>query len=731
MDINTTNENETLFVIEGLDCPDCARDLEKTIAKMDGVAACRLDFTLGKMRVAGTAAPEDIIQQVKASGHTATPADAAPRRQPKRGGIVGFADFLWARSDTRLALGGGVLLALALVVHMLGAAMWLHNALLLAAIAVAGFPIARSGVRTLIINHDLNINLLMTIATVGAVIIGETLEATVLIFLFAIGEALEGYSADRARDSLRALVSLVPEEATVIHGDHEHVVDVADVSVGALIVVKPGERIPMDGRVVAGTSAVNQAPITGESMPVRKAPDAEVFAGTVNGEGALRIEVTHRATDSTIRQVVRLVEEAQAQKAPAERFVDRFARVYTPAVVVLAAALAIVPPLLFDAPFHGAHGWLYRALALLVIACPCALVISTPVAVVSAIASAARRGVLIKGGAYLEALGRVRVFAFDKTGTLTEGRPVVTGCHTIDCADCPHEGDCPDCDDMLALAYAVERHSAHPLAKAIAVAAEQRTITRAYPAAEAVEAIAGRGVQGRVGGQMVTVGSHAMFHEIFGCEQAFCARVDAVETEGHTAMLVSDGERVLGYISVSDVPRVSSRAALAALKRLGGVETTVMLTGDNVATARAIADAVGVDDVRAGLLPRDKAEAVRNLQAQHGATAMVGDGVNDAPALAAATVGVAMGGAGSAQALETADVALMADDLGKLPYAVGLARYTNRIIKQNVAFSLGVKALFMGLAFFGAATLWMAVLADVGTSLLVTLNGMRPLRYRE
>lgn len=740
------------FVVEGLDCPSCAVDLQKSVGRLEGVTNCDVNFTVGKMRVQGSAAAEAVAAQVEAEGYRAIPAGAVPRYRPEGGGVVGFLKFLWSREDTRFAIGGGAMLFVALGAGLLRLPGLVVDGLLLGAVLLAGWPIVRSGLRTLFANRDININLLMSIATVGAVLIGEIAEAATVIFLFAIGEALEGYAADRARDSLRSLMSLVPERATVLRpcidceehigredytggpcpwcGTHEQVVDVEDLRIGEAILVKPGERIPMDGRVISGQSAVNQAPITGESMPVSKAPGAEVFAGTINGGGALEVKVTQLAKDNTLQQVVRLVEEAQAKQAPAQRFIDRFARIYTPAVVVLAALVAVVPPLLFGAPFYdtpGAHGWLYRALALLVIACPCALVISTPVAVISAMTGAARHGVLIKGGVYLEALGRVKVFAFDKTGTLTEGLPSVVDCRSVDCAG----GEiCTSCDDMLALATAVERRSEHPLAQAIVKEAERRSLTHTYAPAEAVESLTGRGVRGRVNGRTVTVGSHTLFHEAFGRLPVLCRQVEDAETRGQTAMLVSDGERVRGYISVADTVRTSSRDAIAALKALGEIETTIMLTGDNSTVAEAVGEQVGVDAVRAGLMPGDKVDAVRALTDRYGAVAMVGDGVNDAPALAAATVGIAMGGAGSAQALETADVALMADDLAKLPYAVGLSRATTDIIKQNVAFSLAIKALFLVLALFGAATLWMAVFADMGTSLLVTLNGMRPLRYR-
>ena len=740
------------FVVDGMDCPDCAANLEKSVAGLPGVALCQVNFATAKMHVRGAVAPQAVTERVEALGYKATPADQAPRWQLRRGGVVGFAQFMTSRLETRLALGGGALLLLALGAKVLGAGELAVDGLLLLALVVAGYPIARSGLRTLFYNRDININLLMSIAALGAVLIGELAEAGTVIFLFAIGEALEGYTADRARDSLRSLMSLAPQRATVLRpcvdcaehrgregytggacpwcGVHETTVDVNALQVGEVIIVKPGERIPMDGRVVAGASAVNQAPITGESMPVYKGAGAEVFAGTVNGEGALEVEVTRPASDTALQRVIRLVEEAQSQQAPAQRFIDRFARVYTPAVVAVAAAVAVLPPLLFGAPFHdtpdGTHGWLYRALALLVIACPCALVISTPVAVVSGITAAARRGVLIKGGAHLEALGRARAFAFDKTGTLTQGQPTVTNYRATDCA---HVGGCARCDDLLALATAVERRSEHPLAQAVVAEAERRALAHAYAPAESVESLAGRGVTGTVDGRTVTVGNHALFDEAFAHDETLCDAVADAEARGHTAMLLSDGERVRGYITVADAVRPSSRAALDALRAMGGVEATVMLTGDNPTTAQAVADMVGVDAVRAGLLPQDKVEAVRALAAEYGAVAMVGDGVNDAPALAAATVGIAMGGAGSAQALETADVALMADDLAQLPYAVGLSRATSRVIAQNVAFSLGIKALFLALALTGAATLWLAIFADMGASLLVTLNGMRPLLY--
>ncbi|MFC2029787.1 heavy metal translocating P-type ATPase, partial [Chloroflexota bacterium] len=482
---------------------------------------------------------------------------------------------------------------------------------------------------------------------------------------------------------------------------------------------------------------VNQAPITGESIPVDKSAGGEVFAGTVNGQGALTVRVTRLAADTTIARIIKMVEEAQAQKAPSQRFVDRFAKVYTPTVIALAAGIAILVPVVGWLAGAGSftallNEWVYRALVLLVIACPCALVISTPVSIVSAIASAGRAGVLIKGGAYVESLGSVKVMAFDKTGTLTHGQPQVVD---VRCADHPASlpwAQCPDCRQMLAEAAAVERLSEHPLALAVVREAEAHHLRSALPMAQAVEAVAGQGIQGLVDGHKVTVGTHAFLHQTDPalCQPSLCDAIDAAQAAGHTVMVVrNDCCGVRGYIAVTDTLRPDVPDVMTTLENLG-IERTVMLTGDNEVTAQAIGQAAGVSDVRASLLPQQKVDAIEALLEEHGSVAMVGDGVNDAPALARATVGIAMGAAGSDTALETSDVALMADDLSKLPFAVQLSRNTRGIIRQNVALSLGIKALFLALALSGVATLWMAVFADMGASLIVTLNGMRLLRQR-
>ncbi|RMG84177.1 MAG: cadmium-translocating P-type ATPase [Chloroflexi bacterium] len=588
------------------------------------------------------------------------------------------------------------------------------------------YPIARNGWNSLRINHTFNINALMTIAAIGALIIGEYLEAATVIFLFVIGEALEGYTASRARASIGALMALKPQQALVIRDGQELLLPVEEVTIGDEVLVKAGERIPVDGEIIAGESAIDQSPITGESVPVHKTVGDEVYTATVNGNGTLRVRVTALAEDNTLSRIIRLVEEAQSARAPSQRVVDRFAQYYTPAVAILALLVAVVPPLLFNAPFcdtPDGHGWLYRALALLVIACPCALVISTPVTVISAITAAARQGVLIKGGAHLEALGTLKAIIFDKTGTLTKGRPLVQYWRSV---DCDTGADCELCDDVLALAAAVERGSSHPLAQAVINAAQDRALDVRYPVAETVATLAGQGVTGQISNQQVTIGNHRWFDADYPHPTEICEQVASLERQGQTAMLLHDGERVRGFISVADTLRDEGKTALSQLRKLGLY--TVMSTGDNREAAQAIGEQLGLDEIHAELLPEDKVQVVQDLRQRLKNVAMVGDGVNDTPALAAAMVGIAMGAAGSAQALETADVALMSDDLSKLPFTIRLARFARRLIKQNIVLSFGVKAMFIVLALLGLASLWMAVLADVGVSLLVTLNGMRPMR---
>ena len=766
----TTVQNELRYHITGMDCANCARSIEKGVAGLPGVEAATINFTTGTLRVAGAAAPERVVARVRELGYdVAAEAGETGRKgagatnddeqqahsggQPSAGS--GLLPYLWNRTDTRLALLAALLVIPGILFDELLPGLGIESpvfaAMSVLAMVIAGYPVARSALTALRVNREITINLLMTIAAAGAVIIGAYTEAGLVMVLFALSEALEGYTANRARDAIGSLSELTPASATAIRDGVETRIPVEALRVGDHIIVKPGERLAMDGRVLAGASAVDQAPITGESRPVDKAPGDEVFAGSVNGHGALEVEVTRLAEDNTISRMIRLVSEAQERRAPAQRFVDQFARVYTPLVVFIALLVATVPPLLFDAPFWNpapdVHGWLYRALALLVVACPCALVISTPVTLISAISNGARHGVLFKGGAFLEELSRVRAIAFDKTGTITRGQPAVVGVHAAGCDEeitndelrmTNEEGDhllegrpsavggqyCEACDELLALAAAVERRSEHPLAGAVMAEAAARGVAARYASSD-VMALAGRGISGRVNGLTVTVGSHAHFEDD-ATHEPHHARIAAADAQGLTTMLVSEGDAYRGYITLADTPRAGAAEAMDQLANMG-VDPLVMLTGDHAATAERVAAGVGLTDVRAGLLPADKVAAVEALREQHEHVAMVGDGINDTPALAAASVGLAMGR--TAQALETADVVLLGDDLRQLPFAVRLARAAMNTVRVNVALSIGIKLVFFALVLSGSGSMWLAVLADMGTSILVTANGMRLLRW--
>jgi len=557
-----------------------------------------------------------------------------------------------------------------------------------------------------------DMNLLMTIAIVAAAAIGEWLEAAAVAFLFSLALVLERWSIDRARHAVTELMDLSPRTARYISPEDGTVVEsgVEEVPVGAMVLVRPGEKIPLDGHVIKGTSTVNQAPITGESVPVSKSPGDEVFGGTINEDGALEFRVTKPADDTTLAHIIHLVQEAHSRRAPAERWVDRFARYYTPVMMAVAVTMVLIPPLFFSGSWVE---WLYRGLVILVIACPCALVISTPVSIVSGLTSAARNGVLIKGGMFLEAPARLQALALDKTGTLTHGLPEVQEI-------VPFAGHSQK--ELLEIAATLEAQSEHPLARAILRRAEAEGI--APRTAENFQAIKGKGARAQIDGQLFWIGSHRLMEEVGEETPEVHNKAEQLEKAGSSVVAIGNDEHVCGLISIADGVRKESPEIVRLLKELG-VRRTVMLTGDNEGTARAVAGRIGVDDFMAELLPEDKVECVRSLVSVHGTVAMVGDGVNDAPAMAAATFGIAMGAAGSDAAIETADIALMSDDLSKLPWLIKHSRRTLRIIKQNIAFALGVKLLFMALAVLGLASLWMAIAADMGASLLVISNGMR------
>jgi Cd2+/Zn2+-exporting ATPase len=731
---------QQVYTIGNMDCAHCAQEVETGIRNLQGVIAARVDFATAKLTLEGDVPFTMLQQRVESLGKTiSTEQEYVPDNTPKRGGIIGFLLYLTTKSETQFALIGGAIIMLGILLSLLltgqivglGAAHGIEtdaadtpldlfiSGMYTLAMAIAAYPIARSGINTLRVNRMFSINLLMTIAAIGAIVIGEFLEAAIVIFLFAIGEALEGYTADRARDSLRSLLALKPTQAILLRDNQEIAVHINDLRLNDRILVKPGERIPMDGVIEIGSSGVNQAPITGESMPVHKTTGSDVFAGSINGSGALEIRVTHLAADNTLSRIIRLVEEAQSSRSPSQRMIDQFAHYYTPGVVLMALLVAIVPPLVFNAPFYSTAteaGWLYRALTMLVIACPCALVISTPVTVISAITAAARKGVLIKGGVHLETLGTVRAIAFDKTGTLTKGQPAVVQIHALD----------GDEKAVLAQAAAVEQRSTHPLAQAVVSAANQQKMV--YAAAENVENLAGQGIRGSINGQIITVGSHSLFETDYPHESAVCQLITEAEANGQTAMLVAHNQHLTGFITAADEIRPTSAIVISQLHELG--LSTTMLTGDNPRVAQSVGKQTGVQHIRAGLLPQDKVGAVQALRAQYQNVMMVGDGINDTPALASANVGVAMGGAGSAQAMETADVVLMADDLTQLPFAIQLSRFARQLIVQNIGLSLAMKLLFLMLAATGGVSMWAAIFADVGMSLMVTLNGMRPLKFK-
>jgi len=560
------------------------------------------------------------------------------------------------------------------------------------------------------VDRRADMNLLMTVAVIGAMVLGEWFEASTVAFLFSLSLALEAWSVGRARRAVAALLKLSPPEARVKLPTGEATRPVEAVPVGSLFVVHPGERVPLDGVVAVGTSGVNQAPITGESNPVLKEPGSEVFAGTINGDGALEVRSTRPASDTTLAKIVRLIQDAQSQRSNTERWVDRFARYYTPTVMVLAVAFFVIPPLLSMGSWAS---WLYRSLVLLVIACPCALVISTPVSIVAALTSAARMGVLIKGGVFLEIPARLRAIAFDKTGTVTEGRLGVTSV-------VPLNGHSER--EVLERAAALESRSSHPLAKAIMVHAMERGVA-VRPAAE-VAVLPGKGASGLIDGRAFWVGSHRYLEERNQEEPHVHAELERLSIDGHSVVVVGNAAHVCGFVALTDRHRNGVEEVMAALRGLG-VERLVLLTGDNHGAGRSVGDTVGFDEVRSELLPEDKVSAVRELVQRHGVVAMVGDGVNDAPAMAAASMGVAMGVAGSDVAIETADVALMTDDLSKLPWLIAHSRRTMAIIRANIGFSLLVKLVYVILAFTGSATLWAAIAADMGASLIVVLNGLR------
>jgi Cd2+/Zn2+-exporting ATPase len=690
------------FRVEGMDCASCARTVEKAVGALDGVEAAQVSFGTATLLVSGAVEPERVERAVRRAGYGVRPVGRRSR--------VPAAPF-WRRDARSLSTTvSALLLLVAVIASLAGAPRAVAEPLYLLSMAVGGWPIALAAA-TALRRRSLDMNVLMALAAIGAVGIGDYAEGAWVLVLFAFGTTLEGFALERTRRSVEALMELAPDDAHVLIGADEHTMPVEEVVTGATLIVRPGERVPLDGVILEGASSLDESALTGESVPVDKQAGDDVFAGTLNAFGALTIRVTAASDETALARIAALVAEAQGTRAPSERFVDRFARIYTPLVFVAALLVATVP-LAFGGELDT---WVYRALALLIVACPCALVISVPVAVVSAIGGAARSGVLIKGGEALEALARVRVIAIDKTGTLTPGTPRLASVQRLD-------GEATDA--ALALVAAIERGSEHPLGQALVRAAQDGALE--LPTATSFTALPGRGASATVDGRAYWAGGPRLARE-HGAPVP--AEAGAAETRGETAILLGEDDRVIAVFGLADQPRPEAARAIRALRDRAGIRRVVMLTGDTERVAEAVATETHVDEWRAQLLPEDKLDAIRELQAD-GPVAMVGDGVNDAPALVAADIGIAMGAAGSDVALESADVALMADELDRLPGAIAHSRRTLRVIRQNVIASLAVKAIFVVLAPLGLVTLVMAVAADMGMSLLVTLNALRLLRLR-
>ncbi|SEQ17452.1 Cd2+/Zn2+-exporting ATPase [Solimonas aquatica] len=704
--------NATVFRIPTMDCASEEAEIRRALESISGIQALR--FQLGTRTLAMTA-PESVIAEALAairragfepqpvappgsstdSGRDSRDAEAAPGGLPR---LVVALLLATVAEGLAFFLGGDSVVGKGVEMALAAAAIWL-----------AGLDTYKKGFSSLL-RGRLNINALMSVAVTGAFAIGQWPEAAMVMALYAIAELIEARSLDRARNAIQSLMALAPEQAEIRQPDGSwKAVPAAEVPLDAIVRIRPGERVALDGVVTAGMSAIDQAPVTGESIPVDKTIGDAVFAGTINQTAELEFRVTAAASNTTLARIIHAVEQAQGSRAPTQRFVDRFAAIYTPAVFVLALAVALAMPFLMGWSWMQA---LYKALVLLVIACPCALVISTPVTVVSALARAARSGILIKGGTYLEEARKLKAIALDKTGTITEGKPKLVEFAGFSKAD---EAS------RLMLAASLAARSDHPVSKAIAEGLQMKP-----GSVRDFTALAGRGVQGNIDGASYVLGNHRLIEERGLCSPELEAQLEAHENQGRTVTLLASESQVLALFAVADTIKESSRAAISELKELG--ITPVMLTGDNPATARTIAEAAGIADARGNLLPEDKLSAIEALQQRYGATAMTGDGINDAPALAKADIGIAMGAAGTDTAMEAADVVIMNDDLRRIPEAVRLSRKTHSVLWQNISLALGIKTVFLLMAIFGSATMWMAVFADMGASLLVVANGLRLLR---
>ena len=695
------------YRLTGLSCTSCSAKFEKNVQELEGVSEAKVNYGAAKLTVTGQASIAELEQAGAFDNIKVKPEqeiDTEARHQKPA---------FWRENRSQLIAAVLIVLAFVSQLTMMGEPNFLTASLFIAAIIIGGYALFIEGIKDLI-KFDFSMATLMTIAIIGAALIGDFAEGAIVVILFAISETLERYAADRARQSISSLVKVAPKVATIRRNDLEQTIAVQDIQINDVMLIMPGQKIAMDGIVIKGESTVNQAAITGEALPVDKQLSDEVFAGTLNEAGYLEVQVTKRAADTTLAKIIQLVEAAQGERAPAQAFVDKFAKIYTPFIILLATLIIILPPLFFGGDWQR---WFYQGLSVLVVGCPCSLVISTPVSIVSAIGNAARHGVLVKGGIYLEEMGKLQAIAFDKTGTLTEGKPTVTDFVVLD--------DQFEATDLLQKISALEIYSQHPLASAIVALSQKRGIDATPISIENFKSLTGRGVQGDIYGITYLIGSPTLF--------VSDSKIDTIKQDFHrkskTVIYFGTSDQVLAVIGLQDAVRQTSRQTIQALQTLG-VKETVMLTGDNQATADQIGREVGVSAVKANLMPADKLKEIQALQATFGRVAMIGDGVNDAPALAMANVGIAMGVAGTDTALETADITLMGDDLARLPFIVRLSRSTLRTIKQNITFSLALKVIALLLVIPGWLTLWIAILADMGATILVTLNGIRLMRVK-
>ncbi len=696
------------YRVEGLSCTNCAAKFEKNVKSIEGVTDAKVNFGAGKIKVEGTSS----IQEIKSAGAFENLIIQDEDNQESEGEQK---DSFLKRNWTLVI--SVILIAIAFYFRSTaGENDIITKSLFISAIVIGGFSLFTEGIKDLL-KLNFSMEVLMTVAIIGASIIGEWAEGSIVVILFAVSEALERFSMDRARQSIRSLMDIAPKEALIRRNNEEKMINVSDIQIGDIMIIKPGQKIAMDGVVIKGHSAVNQAAITGESVPIEKQIKDEIFAGTLNEEGILEVEVTKHVNDTTIAKIIHLVEEAQGERAPAQAFIDNFAKYYTPSIMAISALIIIIPPLFFGGDWNK---WLYQGLSLLVVGCPCSLVISTPVSIVSAIGNSAKNGVLVKGGIYLEEIGGLKAIAFDKTGTLTKGTPSVTD---FVVSDTNQE------NQYLSIISALEILSQHPLASAILKEADRRESNYQMIDIMNFKSVTGKGIKGDYQGTTYFVGSPKLFDSELIRQASVMKNYEKLQEQGKTVMIFGTAQNILAIIAVADELRKSSSEVIAKLHQLG-IEHTIMLTGDNIRTAKSIGEQVGVTDIKGDLMPQDKLDYIKELKEKYGKVAMVGDGVNDAPALASATVGIAMGGAGTDTALETADVALMGDDLQKLPFIVNLSRKTLKIIKQNITFSLSIKFLALLLIIPGWLSLWIAIVADMGATLLVTLNGLRLMKQK-